>query len=389
MNTFCTYFDRNYLLRGLALWESLRRAYANPRLYVLCLDEFTVRFLTSVADEGIKLIPLSELEAADRELAAVRPTRTRIEYYFSCTASLCLHILQRYPHTADLAYVDSDMYFFQRDPSFEAELASVSVGIVRHSLNGMPKEALHGLYNVGFVFFRNDTNARHCLEWWRAQCIEWCYDRVEPGRFADQKYLDEWPQRFDGIGVLAHEGVQVAPWNLHERDVACDGKGLRFGNAPLLIYHFHGLRWVSRNVVRPTACPLSVPWSTLTWIYLPYLDSVRNQARLHDLDPTRMNSARGPPRTGPLLTGLLNHDLLLIRPRILSRLTWRLSAKAMPPSDAFRALIQAHQEENIVLTRRYLLMAVRQRPCCVINPHLVRIAVALLRSSIKKHGRPA
>ena len=36
---------------------------------------------------------------------------------------------------------------------------------------------------VQFMTFRNTPQARTVMQWWQERCIEWCYDRNEPGRF--------------------------------------------------------------------------------------------------------------------------------------------------------------------------------------------------------------
>ncbi len=70
---YCTYFDHNYLSRGLALYHSLQQHAPGARLWVLCLSDACYRAL--VALDLPNLVPrrLADFEAADPEVAATRP----------------------------------------------------------------------------------------------------------------------------------------------------------------------------------------------------------------------------------------------------------------------------------------------------------------------------
>src|SRR5207302_1556313 len=96
------------------------------------------------------------------------------------------------------------------------ELADDSVLLVPHRyIDAWQRHTEEtGAYNGGFVGFRNDARGVDALRWWRDRCIEWCYDRVEPGRFTDQRYLHDWPRTRPGTHVLAHPGGGLAPWNI-------------------------------------------------------------------------------------------------------------------------------------------------------------------------------
>ena len=61
---FCTYFDRNYLVRGLTLFRSLMN-HAEPFvLWVLCFDDFTYQVLSKINMPNLRPISLRELEAS-------------------------------------------------------------------------------------------------------------------------------------------------------------------------------------------------------------------------------------------------------------------------------------------------------------------------------------
>ena len=195
---FCTYFDSNFLVKGLTLYRSLIQYLHEPfTLSVLCLDDLTHRTLTKLSLPGLQPISLAEFEAGDVDLAKAKQNRSRVEYFFTCTPSLPLFLFRRNPDAEIVTYLDADLFFFSSPEPVFKEFGQGSTLIVAH---GYAEHDRHleqfGIYNVGLLSFRNDANARECLEWWRMRCLEWCYDRVEDGRFADQKYLDDWPQRF-------------------------------------------------------------------------------------------------------------------------------------------------------------------------------------------------
>ncbi|MBR1152656.1 hypothetical protein [Bradyrhizobium sp. JYMT SZCCT0428] len=47
-SVYCTYFDHNYLSRGLALYHSLQQHEPGARLWVLCMSEACHRILTAL-----------------------------------------------------------------------------------------------------------------------------------------------------------------------------------------------------------------------------------------------------------------------------------------------------------------------------------------------------
>ena len=115
-----------------------------------------------------------------------------------------------------------------------------------------------------------------CLNWWREQCIAWCYDRVEDGKFADQGYLDDWPARFNCVRVLDNPGVNLAPWNVKDVKLSIS-KGKVYANGSLLVfYHFHALKLISPRLFNPSWENYTISPSLILrfYVYQPYILSL-------------------------------------------------------------------------------------------------------------------
>src|SRR6478736_3362800 len=227
-NEFCTLFDINYLPRGLVLYRSLERHCTDFRLRVFCMDSSTKEILDRLELPRLTAIGLDELEAHDRELLAVKPTRTQVEYCWTATPVVCAYALETEPGLEAITYLDADLMFFRDPEPIWHELGDDSVLIVphRYAPQWEPHEETSGTYNVEFMTFRRDERGLEALHWWRDRCLEWCFFRFEDGKMGDQKYLDDWPERFAGVHVLEHPGAGLAPWNVSQYALAEQGGGV-------------------------------------------------------------------------------------------------------------------------------------------------------------------
>lgn len=241
---FCTYFDHNYIPRALVMLESLFECYPEAILHIICLTQECFEAMKQLSYPFLRLYSLCELESADPQLAATRDTRSLIEYYFTLTPCLPLFLL-RHQGLPSVTYLDADMIFFSSPAPLFDEAPDADVLITPHRFSPRLAELERfGLYNVSWMTFCNTPNGMKCLEWYRAACLEWCFDRVEDDRFADQKYLDAFSRLFTGVHAIEHKGAGVAPWNIAEADVHKEGGLLMAGDAPLIFYHaqaFHNI----------------------------------------------------------------------------------------------------------------------------------------------------
>lgn len=293
MNHFCTYCDQGYAARLLCLHDSLAAAGEPFVLHVLCFDAETERVLRSAGQPSIDIVALNEVLLADPDYASIRAQRTKVEFYFTATPVFLRYCFDRAPAALQMTYLDADLYFFGRPSAVFAAQGEASVGIVPHRF---PPRLRHleekGIYNVGWVSFHRDTSGLACLGWWRERCLEWCHDRVDGGRYADQGYLDEFPKRFSGVRVLEDPGINAAPWNIDDARLEVRSGVVHLEDRPLLFYHFQGMRELLPGWFDPGLLFYS---STMTralreFVYLPYLRklvAMQERLRMQGIAPQR------------------------------------------------------------------------------------------------------
>lgn len=273
---FTTYFDINYLPRGLVLYDSLKKHCPTEfKLFILCLDLATLKYFKKNESQNVEVIPLSlnEIEKSDNDLLKCKQNRSKIEYYFTLSPCLPLYILTNYkiPHICSL---DADIMFFGSPKPLFDKLDFYSIIITPHNFTQELKSREElGIYNVSFQIFKNDSQGLECLESWRKECIAWCYDKLENNKYADQKYLDNWPNIYKYIFTNKIPGAGIAPWNINKFKIKYKNKNLYLNNEKLIFYHYHGLRIINKYLILHNLNNYNVTPNKLIKdkIYKPYI----------------------------------------------------------------------------------------------------------------------
>ena len=282
MNIYCTLFDSFYLTRGLSLIESLLTHEKDFKIYVFCFDEACFRILKKMSLNYVILISLEEFES--RELLAVKKTRSVAEYCWTCTPFTIKYVMDVYGHN-EVTYLDADLYFFAA-PSIilqEFRSAKASILLTEHRYSQEYDQSKQsGIYCVQFITFCKNEYGLRALVWWRDRCLEWCFSRCEDGKFGDQKYLDDWKVRFEGVHVLKNLGGGVAPWNVQQYEISA---GPYVNGLPIIFYHYHSLKIFDENSFDLSHYRISN--MVIDFIYKPYTRAlVRALFNIRLLEPT-------------------------------------------------------------------------------------------------------
>lgn len=272
MMNFCTYFDSYYMLKGLGLYTSLERVSDDFHLFVMAFDQECFDKLKSLNLKHMTVDLLSTIETP--ELLSVKPTRSRGEYCWTCGPSVIYHFLTKY-ELDTITYLDSDL-MFMTDPSVVLqEVGNSSVAITEQGI-GDKEARTYGKYCVQYMTFRNDKDGLGALTWWRDSCIEWCFQKLEATRYADQKYLDEFPRRWDNVHVIENLGVGIAPWNMHRYEYKNHSFTYLGKEYPFVFFHFHGVKVeIIDNILHISSLHHELNTTLIEKFYQPYAELLK------------------------------------------------------------------------------------------------------------------
>lgn len=242
-----TSITANYLPKARVLAESARRHAPGAKFHVVLADDPPPGF--DLANEPFDSI----ISAESLPLANPRAwffSHTVVEL---CTAVKGLGVEAIFDRfgAEKVFYFDPDMVIFGRFDDLVAALDSASVVLTPHQTE--PEQSVeaimdneiaslnYGVFNLGFLGVRNDSEGRRFSRWWRDRLIDWCHDDLPRGLFTDQRWVNLAPCFFDNIRVLRSPAFNVATWNITTRKATGTiADGVLINGEPLGFYHFSG-----------------------------------------------------------------------------------------------------------------------------------------------------
>lgn len=249
-NIAFTICSNNYLGQANALKRSLLRYNDDFEFVIVVIDrpsdhidytEFQPAQLIFIED--LKVVPIQEL--IDRF--------DIIELNTSVKPTVFKYLIDQYPETERIYYLDPDLYFYGSLKEINEELETASMVLTPHIVNPIPRDDKlpeentflnFGIYNLGFCGMNpKHSETPNILDWWEERTLYHGFNNTKRGYFVDQLWMAQAPLFFRHTTVIKAFGYNMAPWNLHERRILeHNEEGILLNDGSLLVfYHFSKL----------------------------------------------------------------------------------------------------------------------------------------------------
>jgi glycosyltransferase involved in cell wall biosynthesis len=239
-----TICSNNYMPFARVLFGSVRRHHPEAELF-LCLADRTTETAGS-EDSDWTVIEAHDLPIPDFSSFAFR--YHILEFNTALKPFMFLHLLDDRGFDAAI-YFDPDIELFAPLTTVLAELhAGASFFFTPHLCSpsedrGEPNDITimrAGTYNLGFLGVSRNEEATRLLGWWARRLRYQCIDAQADGLFVDQKFMNLMPCFAPGAIVSRDTTLNVAYWNLQQRELGYTGRGWTVDGAPLTFFHFSG-----------------------------------------------------------------------------------------------------------------------------------------------------
>ncbi len=233
---FVACFDINYNVQALALIESIEKNVKDYQFFIFCMDESSFKTIDNLKNKKIKVFLFEDFE--DSLLKKLKKQRKVNEYFWTITPRLPLIIFDNFDQIDQVTYIDTDIFFLKSPDEIYKDFQETKKDILLTKHNYSPKydkSEISGKFCVQFLIINRE--GYDIIKNWELLCNEWCYDRIEKNRYGDQKYLDDWPEKYkDRIYIVKNRNLFQGPWNADSTNAD-----------EAIVFHFHGLRKIVKN----------------------------------------------------------------------------------------------------------------------------------------------
>lgn len=96
MLNFITLYDKNYMSRGIVLYESLKKHCEDFTMYVLAMDDVVESYLTSLGYDNLKIITVADIKEMYPVLVRLEKERTRGEFSWTLSSFSIQYALRKF-----------------------------------------------------------------------------------------------------------------------------------------------------------------------------------------------------------------------------------------------------------------------------------------------------
>lgn len=283
MHYYCTTLSKDYIHKGLMLYNSLKKHDKKFKMFIICMHDEVKNLLGKIIYENAVFIAIKDIETWDSELISVKLGRSEKEYAWTSKASIILYLLSNYSELNHIVWLDSDIVFYSDPQPIFNELKLCSILLTKEGFKGINKKLknVYGVFNTGLMGFKRNEYSIKRIDWLRKKCIEWCYDWILPGKWSDQMYLNHWDKRFKGVRVIKNIGINATAWNVQGCKARKIDNEIYLDDTKLIFYHYSGFRYYNKNEF-DLCCYIVIPEDVKTHIYMPYVENYRHTIEFID-----------------------------------------------------------------------------------------------------------
>ena len=237
--------SNNYFPYVRILFTSLQKHHPEADLFLCLADKICADVELGI--EGVEIIPAADLGIENFPDFAFRYD---IMEFNTAVKPFVMRQLIESRGYEQVVYLDPDIELFApMSPVFEAFDNGANFVVTPHLT--APAEAKDfpndigimkaGIYNLGFIALKSSPDAISFLQWWERRLRFQCINQQDQGIFVDQKFVDLLPAFHDNVAILRDHSLNVAYWNIEQRQLTQTETGWLVDGKPLRFFHFSGI----------------------------------------------------------------------------------------------------------------------------------------------------
>ncbi len=259
MNAAFTICSNNYLAQAKVLTDSFNEFERESVLFLILVDKKTDSIPYLELFPEARVLEVDSSIVPDLDLMIKRYNIVELN---TSVKPFIFDYLFKTGAYSRILYFDPDIKIFSSlKPVFQL-LEGSSAVLTPHFLSPLPVDGKtpfenvalnYGIYNLGFLGLNLEhPSTRNLLDWWSIRTCRFGYSKVSEGYFVDQLWFNLVPLFFKGVRILDNPGLNMAPWNLHERflDYGNDvDQQIMVNGEPLVFYHFSSFSHTSPDLL--------------------------------------------------------------------------------------------------------------------------------------------